>query len=146
MAQLQTLQRTRDGIIFGLAKLAEFRDQETGYHLERISACATRLAIGLRRHPQFRDLINNEFIRMIGISAVLHDIGKVGVPDAILLKPGPLTSDEWVTMRRHTQIGSQCIAEIERRLGNSNFLQMANAIALCHHERWDGRLSEWALQ
>jgi response regulator RpfG family c-di-GMP phosphodiesterase len=138
LAQVQTLQRTRDGIIFGLAKLAEFRDQETGYHLERISACATRLAIALRRHPKYREAINNEFIKMIGISAVLHDIGKVGVPDAILLKPGPLTPDEWVVMRRHTLIGAQCIAEIERRLGNSNFLQMANHIALSHHERWDG--------
>jgi HD-GYP domain-containing protein (c-di-GMP phosphodiesterase class II) len=138
LAHSQTLQRTRDGIIFGLAKLAEFRDQETGYHLERISACATRLAVGLRRHPKYRDRINNDFIKMIGISSVLHDIGKVGVPDAVLLKPGPLTPDEWVIMRRHTQIGGQCIAEIERRLGNSNFLQMANAIALSHHERWDG--------
>jgi HD-GYP domain-containing protein (c-di-GMP phosphodiesterase class II) len=94
LSQIQTLQRTRDAIVFGLAKLAEFRDQETGYHLERISAFATRLASALRRDPRYATEIDPEFVRMIGVSAVLHDIGKVGVPDAILLKPGPLTPSE----------------------------------------------------
>ncbi|MEX0641855.1 MAG: HD domain-containing phosphohydrolase [Pirellulales bacterium] len=138
LAQIQSLQKTRDGIVFGLAKLAEFRDQETGYHLERISAFAARLAAALRRRAKFRDRIDADFPRMLAVSAVLHDIGKVGVPDAILLKPGPLTPDERAIMQQHTQIGDQCIAEIERRLGNSNFLRVAGEIARSHHERWDG--------
>jgi putative two-component system response regulator len=138
LSQVQSLQRTRDAIIFGLAKLTEFRDQETGNHLERISAFATRLVLSLRRHPKYRDQITPEFMRMIGVSAVLHDIGKVGVPDAILLKPGPLTPNERAVMQQHARIGDQCITEIERRLGTSNFLRMAGEIALSHHERWDG--------
>ncbi len=138
LGQIQALQRTRDGIVFGLAKLAEFRDQETGYHLERISAFATQLAGALARRVEYRDRVNAEFVHMIGVSAVLHDIGKVGVPDAILLKPGPLTAEERKIMQRHTLIGNRCIAEIERRLGNSNFLRMAGEIALSHHERWNG--------
>jgi HD-GYP domain-containing protein (c-di-GMP phosphodiesterase class II) len=138
LAQIQSLQQTRDGIVFGLAKLAEFRDQETGYHLERISAFATKLATAMRRHEKYRDRIDADFPRMLAVSAVLHDIGKVGVPDAILLKPGPLTPDERAIMQQHTEIGDQCIAEIERRLGNSNFLRVAGEIARSHHERWDG--------
>jgi hypothetical protein len=87
------LVRTRDAVIFGLAKLAESRDTDTGYHLERISAYSTRLAQALRRDPRFRNEISAQFIRDIGVCSALHDIGKVGVEDAILLKPGPLTPD-----------------------------------------------------
>ena len=77
-------------------------------------------------------------MRNIGLSAALHDIGKVGVEDAILLKPGPLTPEEFGRMQAHTSIGGKCLREIEQRLGGSNFLQMAREIALAHHERWDG--------
>jgi HD-GYP domain-containing protein (c-di-GMP phosphodiesterase class II) len=75
---------------------------------------------------------------LIGISAALHDIGKVGVQDLILRKPGKLTTQERREMQEHPVIGGNCISEIERRLGNSNFLKMAREIASCHHERWDG--------
>ena len=75
---------------------------------------------------------------MIGVNAALHDIGKVGIEDAILLKPGKLTADERRRMQEHTTIGERCLAEIERRLGACNFLQMARDIVLCHQERWDG--------
>lgn len=138
LSQIETLQRTRDAIILGLAKLAEFRDEDTGAHLERISAFATRLAIELQRHPGVGLAVSRDFVHLIGISAVLHDIGKVAIPDAILLKPGPLTPDERAVMEQHTVIGANCIAQIERRLGNSNFLRMAGEIAESHHERWDG--------
>lgn len=136
--QAQNLVRTRDAVIFGLAKLAESRDPATGDHLERISAYSTMLASALRRTPKFRDAITPAFIKTIGISSALHDIGKVGVEDSILLKNGPLTADEYRRMQRHTTIGGECLDQIERRLGRSNFLQMARRITSSHHERWDG--------
>jgi HD-GYP domain-containing protein (c-di-GMP phosphodiesterase class II) len=132
------LVRTRDAVIVGLAKLAEFRDPETGHHLERISLYSTRLAAALRRHPRYREVVTAAFVRQIGVSSALHDIGKVGVEDAILHKPGRLDAGERLQMQLHAALGSECIGEIERHLGTSNFLQMAKEIALFHHERWDG--------
>jgi HD-GYP domain-containing protein (c-di-GMP phosphodiesterase class II) len=139
LSHRQQLVQTRDAVIFGLAKLAESRDADTGEHLERISCYATQMASALRRHPKFREQVSPLFVRLIGISSALHDIGKVGVQDAILLKPGKLTDAERAEMQRHPIIGGECLQQIERRLGNSNFLQMAREIALYHHERWDGQ-------
>jgi HD-GYP domain-containing protein (c-di-GMP phosphodiesterase class II) len=132
------LLRTRNAVIFGLAKLAESRDPDTGYHLEKIACYSTRLAQALRRSPRYRSQVTPAFVRQIGISSALHDIGKVGVEDAVLLKPGQLTAEERERMQMHAIAGGECIREIERRLGNSNFLQLAREIAFCHHERWDG--------
>ena len=131
--------RTRDAVIFGLAKLAESRDPETGHHLERIALYSTRLASTLRQHPRFAARITPTFLRLIGISSALHDIGKVGIEDSILLKPGSLTPEERSRMQRHAALGGECIRKIEQRLGESNFLQMAREIAYFHHERWDGK-------
>lgn len=136
--QEQALIRTRDAIVFGLAKLADSRDRDTGWHLERMSLYSTRLASELQNHPSFRDVITPIFVRLIEPSSVLHDIGKVGIEDRILLKPGPLTDDERAKMQTHAAIGGECLKQIERRLGESNFLQMAREIAFHHHERWDG--------
>lgn len=132
------LVRTRDAVIFGLAKLAESRDTDTGYHLERISAYSTRLAQAMRRDPRFRTQISAQFIRDIGVCSALHDIGKVGVEDSILLKPGSLTPVERRRMQEHARIGAECISQIESRLGQANFLETAREIALLHHEKWDG--------
>ena len=134
----QALVRTRDAIIFGLAKLADSRDPETGAHLERITYYASMLTSTLRRNPKYRDVITAEFSRLIEISTALHDIGKVGIPDSILLKPGQLTDAERATMETHSTIGGKCLRKIEQCLGSSNFLQMAREIAFYHHERWDG--------
>lgn len=139
LRQIQNLLRTRDAVIFGLAKLAESRDPETGHHLERISVYSTTLAAELRRHPQYRDAVSPAFVRLIGISSALHDIGKVGVPDSILQKCGPLTDQEREAMSAHAALGGDCLREIQQRLGGSSFLQMARDIAYAHHERWDGR-------
>jgi response regulator RpfG family c-di-GMP phosphodiesterase len=132
------LLRTRDAVIFGLAKLAESRDPDTGHHLERIAVYSTRLATALRRNPRYRRQLNSAFVKLIGISSALHDIGKVGIEDAILLKPGQFVEQERLVMQMHAVIGGKCIREIESQLGKSNFLQMAREIAFCHHERWDG--------
>ncbi|HVC97398.1 MAG TPA: HD domain-containing phosphohydrolase [Pirellulales bacterium] len=134
----QALVRTRDAVIFGLAKLAESRDQETGAHVERMSLYSQRLAAASRPHPDFCGTITPAFVRLIGTSAVLHDIGKVGIDDVVLHKPGPLTASERAAMQQHARIGAECLREIEQRLGACNFLQMAREIATSHHERWDG--------
>jgi len=130
--------RTRNAIIFGLAKLAESRDPETGNHLERIALYSTRLAVALRRHPRYGGRISSTFVKLIGISSALHDIGKVGVRDSVLLKGGALDKSEREAIELHAEIGAKCLMDIELRLGSSNFLQLAREIAFAHHERWDG--------
>jgi len=132
------LLKTRDAVIFGLAKLTESRDPDTGHHLERIALYSTCLAKALRRDAHYRSQITPAFVDSIGISSALHDIGKVGVADTILNKPGRLNRGERERMQDHATLGGQCIHEIELRLGTSNFLAMAREIALAHHERWDG--------
>ena len=138
LRQRQELIRTRDAVAFGLAKLADSRDTDTGDHLERISVYSTMLAGVLRHDSRYGREVTPTFARVIGISSALHDIGKVGLEDQILRKPGPLTESERRQMQQHTLVGGECLREIERRLGGSNFLQMAREIAFSHHEWWDG--------
>ena len=139
LKQTSALIRTQEAVIFGLAKLADSRDSETGDHLERISLYSSTMASALRRREDFRERITPGLVDWIGVSSALHDIGKVGIEDAILRKPGKLTAAERQRMQEHTQIGEECLLEIERRLGQSNFLRMAREIVAAHHERWDGR-------
>ena len=139
LKQAQALVRAQETVIFGLAKLSDSRDSDTGMHLERIAQFSSMLATGLRKRPDFRDRITPGFIQLIGISSALHDIGKVGVEDSILRKPGSLTADERSRMQRHAEIGADCLKEIERRLGPTNFLQMAREIVSSHHEWWNGQ-------
>ncbi|UCF32692.1 MAG: HD domain-containing protein [Phycisphaerales bacterium] len=139
LRQAHSLIRTRDAVIFGLAKLTESRDTDTGNHLERISLYCRTLAQAMRRDHRFAHRLEPSFVRLIGISSALHDIGKVAIEDAILRKPGLLTEQEHRRMQLHTTVGEQCIREIELRLGHSNFLQMAREIAAGHHEHWDGK-------
>lgn len=134
----QDLLHTRDGLIFGLANLSESRDPETGRHLERISEYSSRLATELLKRRMFPDVVTRQFVSMIGISATLHDIGKVSVDDRILRKAGELTAEERWEMQKHTVVGSECLLAVERRIGKSGFLVMAREIARSHHERWDG--------
>jgi HD-GYP domain-containing protein (c-di-GMP phosphodiesterase class II) len=137
-SQRTALSRTRDAVVLGLTRMAESRDDDTEGHLERVGMLAGRLAEAARRRQECRKAITPEFVRLIRFSATLHDIGKVGIEDSILQKPGSLTADERKRMQRHTRISSACLQEIETCLGDANFLQMAHEIALCHHERWDG--------
>jgi HD-GYP domain-containing protein (c-di-GMP phosphodiesterase class II) len=137
-AQADALDRTRNAMILGLTKLAEIRDGDADGHLDRVGKLSARLAEVAREQSEFRTQISPQFIRLIRFSAALHDIGKVGIEDAILLKPGQLTKAERSRMECHTHISSKCLNQIEECLGDSNFLQMAHEIALFHHERWDG--------
>jgi putative two-component system response regulator len=122
-----------------LAHLAELRDPETGNHILRTQAYVRELALQLRQHPLHGPLLDERRIELLTDSAPLHDIGKVGIPDHILLKPGPLTPDEWVVMRTHTTHGARAIALAERDVdGAVDYFTVAREIALSHHERWDG--------
>ncbi|MFM9963369.1 MAG: HD-GYP domain-containing protein [Planctomycetaceae bacterium] len=131
--------RTQQAVMFGLAHLAECRDPATGQHLRRMKHLARVLAEAVQKHPKYQAAITVDFLQHIEISAMLHDIGKVGIADDILLKPGKLTMDERREMEQHPLISSQCLRRIEEKLGAANFLEMAHEIALYHHERWDGR-------
>jgi putative two-component system response regulator len=125
--------------IRALAHLAETRDPETGKHLLRTQGYVQRLAQGLLTHPRFASQLNARMVRLLTRSAPLHDIGKVGVPDAILLKPGPLTPEEWEIMKTHARLGSDAIELAERDAAESvDFLALAREIAHWHHEKWDG--------
>lgn len=126
----------RNALIFGLAKLADYRDTDTGTHLERIGAYAEILSEELRGTIP---VIDDHWIARIKLASSLHDIGKVGIPDAVLLKPGPLTHDERRLMQQHTLIGADTLIAIRRQLGADSFVDMAIEIALQHHERWDGK-------
>ncbi len=129
------LMKSKNAVIFGLAKLAESRDNDTGEHLERIRAYVTILVTDL---ADFHEEFDQEFIHNIGLASSLHDIGKVGIPDSILLKPGRLTSQERQIMEMHTLIGGECLDAIHARLGENDFMHIARQIAYYHHERWDG--------
>ncbi len=116
--------------IRALAHLAETRDPETGNHILRTQGYVQRLAVALRRHHRFAALLSERYIDMLTRSAPLHDVGKVGIPDHILLKPGPLTAEEWVIMRTHASLGSDAIERAERDIEMSlEFLTLAKEIA-----------------
>ena len=125
--------------IRALAHLAEIRDPETGNHILRTQRYVRLLAGRLLTHPRFSGQLNDHYIELLVRSAPLHDIGKVGIPDAILQKPGPLTPDEWLIMKSHSQLGANAIEQAERDAEKPvEFLALAKSIAHWHHERWDG--------
>ncbi|MGD9644727.1 MAG: HD domain-containing phosphohydrolase [Pirellulales bacterium] len=131
----ESLLRHRDAIIFGLARLADSRDNETGEHLERIREYC---AVLVRQLARSEPTIDANFVHEVPLASTLHDIGKVGIPDAILLKPGPFSPEERAVMQQHATIGADCLAAIQQRLGDDDFIELARQIALAHHERWDG--------
>lgn len=125
--------------IRALAHLAETRDPETGNHILRTQSYVEALARYMQQHSIIGDSISDHFINLIWRSAPLHDIGKVGLPDRILLKPGPLNEDEWNTMETHTTMGENAIILAEQDIHQPlEFLTLAKEIARSHHERWDG--------
>ncbi len=128
----------RSATILGLAKLAEYRDEGTGTHLERIREYARILAVQLSSNPKFKGRIDQQYIDDIYQSSILHDIGKVGTPDALLLKPGELTKEEFNIIKRHTLMGGNALEAIESQIEGKSFLAMGKEIAYNHHEKWDG--------
>jgi putative two-component system response regulator len=129
---------TRDVALFALAKLAESRDQETGDHIERVQNYTRVLVRHLAPDVKTRHGIDEQFIRLIYQTSPLHDLGKVAIPDAILLKPGKLTPAEYEIMKAHAELGAQTLDAALRRFPQARFLQMARDIAATHHEKFDG--------
>lgn len=141
----EILRRTKDisvvqeASILAMAALAETRDNETGCHLQRVKLYIKELAEYMSKAEKFRSTLTPEKIRLMVLSSPLHDIGKVGIPDHILLKPGALTPQEYEVMKKHTTIGRDAILCAETQIGDAEtFLSCAREIAYCHHEKWDG--------
>jgi putative two-component system response regulator len=132
-------QLIQDVSIHALAHLAETRDPETGNHIRRTQSYVRILANALQQHPRFATALSDRIIHTLVNSAPLHDIGKVGIPDNILLKAGRLTPDEWEVMKTHAELGADAIEQAERDADHPvEFLALAKDIARHHHERWDG--------
>ncbi len=138
---VRALATAQNCAILGLTSIAETRDPETGKHIVRTQHFVRLLADKLTDHPRFKKYLTPENVDMLFKSAPLHDVGKVGVPDEILLKPGKLTDDEFARMKQHTTMGEESLERAERAAGltnESSFLRYAREIALTHHEKWDG--------
>ena len=136
---MEKLISTQDVTIVALAKLAEFRDPETGEHLERMREYTRLIAHKLRELPKYRYYISDRYIENLYKSSPLHDIGKVGIRDDVLLKPGKLSQDEFELMKLHTTIGGDALASATQFSGlDRSFLDMGKEIAYSHHEKWNG--------
>jgi len=132
------LELTQEVTIEAMGTLAEYRDPETGGHIKRTQRYVRVLAQHLQEHPKFSEFLTDSVVELLYKSAPLHDIGKVGVSDSILLKPGKLTAEEFLEMKKHAAYGREVIDVQERRLGGNSFLHHAREIAGSHHEKWDG--------
>src|SRR5574343_1905572 len=133
------IEAIQDVTILAMASLAETRDNETGNHIRRTQFYVRALAEQLRQHPRFSAFLNDRTIKLLFKSVPLHDIGKVGIPDRILLKPGKFTLEEFAIMKTHCALGRDAIAQAEAILGMKvDFLTLAKEIAYSHQEKWDG--------
>ena len=133
------IQLIQDVTINALGELAETRDPETGHHLWRTKQYVRILAERLQAHPRFSNFLTDNVIELLVKSAPLHDIGKVGIPDYILLKPGKLSDEEWSIMKTHSLLGTLALERAGREAGrNVEFLEIAKQITHFHHEKWDG--------
>jgi putative two-component system response regulator len=138
----EEIRYTQEVVIHALTTLAETRDQETGWHIVRTQYYVKQLAELIRELPEYEAELNDESIDAMFRTAPLHDVGKVGIPDRVLLKPGKLDDEEWVIMRSHASLGGDALQkahELSGREGQGDgFLKYAQEIAYCHHEKWDG--------
>jgi len=138
-AKSEEIQKVQDATIIAFSSLAETRDNDTGMHLRRTQNYVRALAEGLQNHPRFAAALDLQAIELLYKSAPLHDIGKVAIPDNVLLKPGKLTAEEFEIMKTHTTHGRDAILAAEHGIGEGNsFLSAAREIAYGHHEKWDG--------
>lgn len=128
----------REGVLYALAYQAGLRDFETGRHLDRTAQFVSTIARELKKDPDLKNYINEQYIQDIFHAAPLHDIGKVGIPDSILLKEGPLSCEEWDIMKKHCAYGTEVLQKASERLPFQSFLDISINLAVSHHEWWDG--------
>lgn len=137
--RMREVSMIQDVTITAMGSLAETRDNETGNHIRRTQNYVKALAVRLKNHPRFKDALTDEMIELLYKSAPLHDIGKIGIPDHILLKPGKLTPEEFEIMKSHTTLGRDAILAAEKNIDMPvSFLRYAREIAYGHQEKWDG--------
>ncbi|MCL2701194.1 MAG: response regulator [Phycisphaerae bacterium] len=129
---------TREVAIFAMAKLAESRDPETGSHLERVQEYCRALARHLATNKRPGYEVDSQYVRTIYLTSPLHDIGKIGIPDSVLLKPGRLSDREFEIMKTHTRVGADTLDAAVQQFPDAKFLLMARDVSLTHHERFDG--------
>lgn len=137
-AQVKEIADSQMATIFALAKLSESRDNDTGKHIERVQYYCYLLAKEMSKMEKYKTIISNEFIDNIFHASPLHDIGKVGIIDGILLKPGKLTIEEFEIMKSHTIIGAKTLEKAKSKYPKNNFLSMGIDLAKSHHEKWNG--------
>lgn len=137
-AQVREISDSQLATIMAVSKLAEYRDDETGHHIERTRMFCRTIAEQLRRNSHYEDTISDAYLEDIFHAAPLHDIGKVGIADNILLKPGKLTAEEFEIMKTHAMIGANTLLTVSNRYPKNTFVNMGIAIARAHHEKWDG--------
>lgn len=135
----QEISESQMATIFTLANLAELRDHDTGRHLDRVRSYCRVIALKLMEIPKYKPQVDLAFIKNIYYSSPLHDIGKIAIPDSILLKEGKLTEEEFEVMKTHTTIGAVHLKDVNNNYPNNSFIKMGIDIALSHHERWDGK-------
>jgi putative two-component system response regulator len=136
--QVEVITSSQLGAIFAMSKLAESRDPETGEHLERMREYCKVLSQHLSKLSKYRSIIDDAFVSNIYAASPLHDIGKVGIDDTVLLKPGQLTAEEWIIMKTHPMIGADTLREVDREHPGNELIRMGIEIAESHHEKWDG--------
>lgn len=136
--KVKELTQAYKATIFAMARLAEYRDDETGRHLERVREYSRLLAERMIRRGHY-SMVTPRFVENIFEASPLHDIGKVAIPDSILLKPGRLTEEEKEIMKQHTVIGAKALSEVYKMHPGNEFIAMGIEIAMSHHERWDGK-------
>ncbi len=137
-AQVSEISEAQMAMIFALAKLSESRDDDTGGHLERVQMFCRILATQLAEATSYGEIIDGRYIENIFQTSPLHDVGKVSIPDAILLKSGQLTGEEFEFMKRHTVVGAETLETVRRHYPKNMFIAMGIEVARSHHERWDG--------
>ncbi len=137
-SQVREITELQMATIFALSKLAESRDDYTGRHLERVQGYCRMVAECLGKSSPYQDVVDACFIGNLIMASPLHDVGKVAIPDNILLKPGKLTPEEFVVMKTHTLIGANTLEQVRQKYPASEFIHIAIGVARSHHERWDG--------
>jgi PAS domain S-box-containing protein len=134
----EQIKDTQSAAILGFARLTEYRDMDTGKHLERIREYTRVLAIGLSKLPKYASYITADYVEDLCLSSVLHDVGKVGIEDAVLLKPGRLDPEEYEKIKQHARLGGEALKKVDQQIKRESFLSLGKEVAFYHHERWDG--------
>lgn len=135
----ERIQNIQKQVILSLANIVESRDATTGAHISRTSEYVTALVLAMSKHPKYCNTIDENFINYMKLAAPMHDIGKIKIPDSILLKPGKLTDEEFEIIKTHTTYGGELINSTLEQIEDPRYTQMAFNITMHHHEKWNGK-------